>query len=120
MRAFSSIDEAIEDYKKGKMLIVIDDENRENEGDLILAGEKVTSEAINFMAKYGRGLICVSITEERARELEPASLRPAEDRESGWDTVESKQTRHTRSETARRSPFRMGDHPCQLTTLPGV
>jgi 3,4-dihydroxy 2-butanone 4-phosphate synthase/GTP cyclohydrolase II len=70
MSAFSSIEEAIEKYKSGKMLIVIDDENRENEGDLILAGEWVNAEAINFMATYGRGLICVSITEERARELD--------------------------------------------------
>ncbi len=64
------IQDAIEDIKNGKMVIVVDDENRENEGDLILAGEKVSYEAINFMAKYGRGLICVPITETRARELE--------------------------------------------------
>lgn len=57
--SFSTIPEALEDFRQGKMLIVIDDEDRENEGDLTIAAEKVTSEAINFMAKYGRGLICL-------------------------------------------------------------
>ncbi|CUS87797.1 3,4-dihydroxy 2-butanone 4-phosphate synthase / GTP cyclohydrolase II, partial [Candidatus Kryptonium thompsonii] len=56
--------------KNGKIVIVVDDEDRENEGDFIIAAEKVTPEAVNFMAKYGRGLICVAITELRARELE--------------------------------------------------
>jgi 3,4-dihydroxy 2-butanone 4-phosphate synthase/GTP cyclohydrolase II len=67
---FNTIEEAIEDIKNGKMVIVVDDEDRENEGDFIIAAEKVTPEAVNFMAKYGRGLICVAITEQRARELE--------------------------------------------------
>ncbi len=67
---FAKIEEAIEDIKKGRMVIVVDDENRENEGDLVMAAEKVTPEAINFMAKHARGLICVSITPERARELD--------------------------------------------------
>jgi 3,4-dihydroxy 2-butanone 4-phosphate synthase/GTP cyclohydrolase II len=65
-----SAEQAIEEIKQGKMLIVIDDENRENEGDLIIAAEKVTPEHIAFMASYGRGLICVPITEERAKELD--------------------------------------------------
>jgi len=67
---FNTIEEAIEDIKNGKIVIVVDDEDRENEGDFIIAAEKVTPEAVNFMAKYGRGLICVAITELRARELE--------------------------------------------------
>ncbi len=67
---FNTIEEAIEDIKNGKIVIVVDDEDRENEGDFIVAAEKVTPEAVNFMAKYGRGLICVAITEQRARELE--------------------------------------------------
>lgn len=67
---FDSIEEAIEDIKAGKMIIVVDDEDRENEGDLILAAEKVTPEAINFMATYGRGLICVPLTAERLKELQ--------------------------------------------------
>ena len=67
---FSTITEAIEDIKAGKMLIVVDDEDRENEGDLTIAAEEVTPEAINFMAKFGRGLICLSLTGERLDELQ--------------------------------------------------
>jgi 3,4-dihydroxy 2-butanone 4-phosphate synthase/GTP cyclohydrolase II len=63
------IEEALEDIRKGKMVILVDDEDRENEGDLAMAAEKVTPEAINFMAKYGRGLICLSLTEARLNEL---------------------------------------------------
>ncbi len=63
------IDEALEDMARGKMVILVDDEDRENEGDLCMAAEKVTPEAINFMAKYGRGLICLSLTPEKIREL---------------------------------------------------
>ncbi len=66
---FNTIEEAIEDIANGKMIILVDDEDRENEGDLCLAAEKVTPEAINFMAKYGRGLICLSLTPERVEEL---------------------------------------------------
>ena len=64
-----SIEEAVEDIRQGKMVVLVDDEDRENEGDLTMAAEKVTPEAINFMAKYGRGLICLSLTEERLNEL---------------------------------------------------
>ncbi len=67
--AFTSVPEAIEHFRQGRMLVVIDDEDRENEGDLVIAAEKVTAEAINFMAKHGRGLICISLTEERCEEL---------------------------------------------------
>jgi len=70
----NTIEEAIEDLKNGKMVIVMDDEDRENEGDLIAAGEFCTSETINFMATKARGLICVSITEDRAIELELESM----------------------------------------------
>ncbi|HBM15146.1 MAG TPA: bifunctional 3,4-dihydroxy-2-butanone-4-phosphate synthase/GTP cyclohydrolase II [Lentisphaeria bacterium] len=66
---FNSIEDAVKDIHNGKMVIVIDDEDRENEGDLIMAAEKATSEAINFMAKYGRGMICVPITLERSNLL---------------------------------------------------
>ncbi len=66
---FDTIEAAIEDIKQGKMIVVIDDEDRENEGDFIMAAELVTPEDINFMAKYGRGLICAPITESRAKEL---------------------------------------------------
>lgn len=67
---FNTIEEAIEDIKRGRMIVVVDDEDRENEGDLVAAAELVTSDIINFMAKYGRGLICLTITEERVIELD--------------------------------------------------
>ena len=66
---FNSIPEAIDAIKAGEFIVVVDDEERENEGDLIMASEKVTPEAINFFAMHGRGLICVSLTEERIEEL---------------------------------------------------
>lgn len=66
---FDSIESVIADLRKGKMVIVTDDENRENEGDLIMAGQHVTPAAINFMAKHGRGLICVPTTTERLQQL---------------------------------------------------
>lgn len=65
----SSIEEGVEDIRQGKMVILVDDEDRENEGDLTMAAEKVTPEAINFMAKFGRGLICLSMTEEKLNAL---------------------------------------------------
>lgn len=68
--SFHSIEDAIRDYQSGKIVIVVDDEDRENEGDFIMAAEKVTAESINFMAKHGRGLVCLAITPERAKELE--------------------------------------------------
>ena len=63
------IEAALEDIRQGKMVILVDDEDRENEGDLTMAAEKITPEAINFMAKYGRGLICLSLTDQRLNEL---------------------------------------------------
>ncbi|MEE8471412.1 MAG: 3,4-dihydroxy-2-butanone-4-phosphate synthase, partial [Dehalococcoidia bacterium] len=65
----ATLQEAIEDVRAGKFVIIVDDEVRENEGDLAIAAEKVTPEAINFMAKYGRGLICIAMTGERLDEL---------------------------------------------------
>lgn len=66
---FIEIEQAIEEIRSGRMIVVVDDENRENEGDLLMAAEKVTPEAINFMASQGRGMICVPVTESRAGEL---------------------------------------------------
>ena len=66
---FASIPDAIEDIRQGRMVVVVDDEDRENEGDLTIAAEKVTPEVINFMARYGRGLICLPMTGERLDEL---------------------------------------------------
>jgi 3,4-dihydroxy 2-butanone 4-phosphate synthase/GTP cyclohydrolase II len=70
VKGFDKIEDAIEDIRKGKMVIVADDEDRENEGDFIMAAEKVTAEDINFMAKYGRGLICVPVVGSRLDELQ--------------------------------------------------
>jgi len=67
---FNTIEEAIEDIKQGKIIVVVDDEDRENEGDLLMAAEKVTPEAVNFMAKYGRGLVCMPIDGFRLDELD--------------------------------------------------
>ena len=69
MTLFTDIKEAIEEMKAGRMLIVVDDEGRENEGDFIMSAEKVTPETINFMTKYGRGMICLPLTYKRAEEL---------------------------------------------------
>jgi 3,4-dihydroxy 2-butanone 4-phosphate synthase/GTP cyclohydrolase II len=66
---FNSVDEAVDEIAAGKMVILVDDEDRENEGDLCMAAEKITPEAINFMSKYGRGLICLSLVPERVEEL---------------------------------------------------
>src|SRR5215813_5891515 len=67
---FARIEDAVEAIRVGRMIIVVDDEDRENEGDLTIAAEKVTPEVINFMARHGRGLICLSMTPERIDELE--------------------------------------------------
>lgn len=66
----NTIEEAIEDFREGKFLIVVDDEDRENEGDFIVAAEKITPEKVNFMMTYGRGVLCAPITEERCLELD--------------------------------------------------
>src|SRR5450759_2875100 len=70
MRNFNTIAEAIDDIRQGKMIVVVDDEDRENEGDIIMAAEKVTPEAINFMIKQAGGLICMPIIQKRLDELQ--------------------------------------------------
>ena len=92
---FSSIDSAIEDIINGKAIIVVDSEDRENEGDLVIASELVTPDAINFMAKEGRGMICVSITNERAKALD---LMPIERKYTGLH-----ETNFTTSVDARKN-----------------
>src|SRR5437867_1331170 len=67
--SFASIEETIAEIREGRMVIIVDDEDRENEGDLVCAAEKVTPEIINFMARHARGLICLPLTEERCDEL---------------------------------------------------
>ena len=66
----ATVEEALSAVKSGKLIIIVDDEDRENEGDLMVAAEKVTPDIINFMAKHGRGLICMPLTEERLKELD--------------------------------------------------
>jgi len=66
---FSAIDEIIQDFRDGKMVIIVDDEDRENEGDLIMAASKVRTEDVNYMARYGRGLVCLTLTRDRCRQL---------------------------------------------------
>src|SRR5256885_9144815 len=72
---FTDVPAAIEEIRAGRMIVIVDDEDRENEGDLMLAAEKVTPEAINFMAKYGRGLVCITLTEERLEHLRIGPMR---------------------------------------------
>lgn len=83
---FDRIEEALEELKKGNMIIVVDDEDRENEGDLLMAASMVTPEAINFMAMHGRGLICVPMTEERLKELsiEPMTINNTDAKETAF------------------------------------
>src|ERR1700684_1163829 len=69
MAAFNTIDEILEDLRRGKMAVIMDDEDRENEGDLIMAADCVRPQDVNFMARYGRGLICLTLTRERCRQL---------------------------------------------------
>jgi 3,4-dihydroxy 2-butanone 4-phosphate synthase/GTP cyclohydrolase II len=73
---FASVEEAVEDIRQGRMIVLVDDEDRENEGDLTMAAEKITPEAINFMAKYGRGLICLALTEQRCDDLHLPLMSP--------------------------------------------
>lgn len=85
--AFASIEQAIEDFRDGRMVIIVDDEDRENEGDLACAAEKVTSEIINFMAREGRGLICMPLTEERCDELNLPLQVSERENKSGFGTA---------------------------------
>ena len=73
---FASVEEAVEEIRQGRMIVLVDDEDRENEGDLTMAAEKISPEAINFMAKYGRGLICLTLTEQRCDELHLPLMSP--------------------------------------------
>src|ERR1700738_492432 len=73
---FATVEQAVEEIRQGRMVVLVDDEDRENEGDLAMAAERITPDAINFMAKYGRGLICLPLTEERCDELHPPLMSP--------------------------------------------
>src|SRR5665213_3497498 len=80
----ATVPEAIEEYRRGKFVIITDDEDRENEGDLVMAAQFVTPDAINFMAKYGRGLICIPLTEQRVADLRLPMM--SEQNTSGFGT----------------------------------
>ena len=73
---FSKISEILKDAKRGKMFILVDDEGRENEGDLIIPATKVSANSINFMAKYGRGLICLALTQSQVNKLNLSLMSP--------------------------------------------
>jgi 3,4-dihydroxy 2-butanone 4-phosphate synthase/GTP cyclohydrolase II len=91
---FATIEEAAEEIRQGRMIVLVDDEDRENEGDLAMAAEKVTPEAINFMAKHGRGLICVALTEDRCDELSLKMMVPQNTATYGTAFCESVDARH--------------------------
>src|ERR1700704_1131512 len=86
---FASISEAIEETRAGRMLVVVDDEDRENEGDLTIAAEKVTPEIINFMATRGRGLVCLALTAERCDYLRLPLMSPTNTSNFGTAFCES-------------------------------
>ena len=86
---FASVEEAVEEIRQGRQIVLVDDEDRENEGDLAMAAEKITPEAINFMAKHGRGLICVALTEERCDELALPLMTPVNTSNYGTAFCES-------------------------------
>jgi 3,4-dihydroxy 2-butanone 4-phosphate synthase / GTP cyclohydrolase II len=73
---FATVEEAVEEIRQGRMVVIVDDEDRENEGDLAMAAEKITPDAVNFMTKEGRGLVCLALTEERCDELNLAMMSP--------------------------------------------
>ena len=108
---FATVEQAIEDIRQGKMVVVCDDEDRENEGDLTMAAQFATPEAINFMAKEGRGLICLSLTPERCDELgldlmarqERVALRNARSRSRSRRATAS---RRASPRTTARTPSR--------------
>src|ERR1700681_1265507 len=91
---FATIPEAIEELRAGRMLVVVDDEDRENEGDLTMAAECVTPEAINFMATHGRGLICLALTPERCDALHLPLVSPKNTSRFGTAFCESVDAAH--------------------------
>jgi len=86
---FATVEEALEEFRQGRQIVLVDDEDRENEGDLALPAEKVTPAAINFMAKHGRGLICLTLTEERCDELNLPLMSPVNTSALGTAFTES-------------------------------
>ena len=112
---FHTVEEAIEEIQTGRMVIVVDDEDRENEGDLIIAAEKATPEAINFMATHAKGLICMPMTAERLDELKIQQMVEQQHREPGDRLYGVRGRGHGdhRHFRLRTRPDRQDDHrPC--------
>ena len=86
---FATVEEALEEIRQGRQIVLVDDEDRENEGDLTMAAEKITPEAVNFMAKHGRGLVCLALTEERCDELALPLMTPLNTSNYGTAFTES-------------------------------
>ena len=86
---FATVEEALEEIRQGRQIVLVDDEDRENEGDLAMAAEKITPEAVNFMAKHGRGLVCLALTEERCDELALPLMTPVNTSNYGTAFTES-------------------------------
>jgi 3,4-dihydroxy 2-butanone 4-phosphate synthase/GTP cyclohydrolase II len=86
---FATVEEALEEIRQGRQIVLVDDEDRENEGDLTMAAEKITPEAVNFMAKHGRGLVCLALTEERCDELALPLMTPVNTSNYGTAFTES-------------------------------
>src|SRR2546423_14957649 len=91
---FTDVPTALDEIREGRMIVIVDDEDRENEGDLMLAAEKVSPEAINFMAKFGRGLICLTLTEERLEHLRIAPMSAGNTSNYGTAVCEAIDARH--------------------------
>ena len=102
---FATVEEALEEIRQGRQIVLVDDEDRENEGDLTMAAEKITPEAVNFMAKYGRGLVCLALTEDRCDELGLPLMSPGEylKLRHGLHRIDRRAARHHHRNQHRRS-----------------
>src|SRR5438270_8349201 len=118
---FATIPEAVEEFRAGRMLVIVDDEDRENEGDLTIAAEKVTAESINFMAKHARGLICLSLSPEICDALELPLMTSRNTSRFGTafcESIEAMEGVTTGISAADRAhTIRVGIHPA---TRPGA
>ena len=116
---FATVEEALEEIRQGRQIVLVDDEDRENEGDLTMAAEKITPEAINFMAKHGRGLICVALTEERCDELSLPLMTPVNTSNYGTAFCESIDARRARRMglVDQAVPLRVLENAARIVTL---
>ena len=118
---FCDVETALEEIRAGRMIVVIDDEDRENEGDLTMAAEKITPEAINFMAKYGRGLVCLAMTEERLDYLRLGQMSAENTSNFGTAFTESIDAKDGVSPGSRRTTARTRFRsPIDSTTRPTI